>query len=323
MRTLPVVTKGARASALIAFTVIATACGVDEPGSDPVSPTPAIAVTASTAPPQVELTVPPETSTGVPVSTIALASIDLGSISVCDRLLAADFTDNDWREYLWRDQSSIEVYGDDYVDRADAACIEDTIRVIDEDPHGNYPIIELSETNGEITAQELLDDDVVIPLVVSNVDVWSGELTLLEVGPDLEEARNAGVNVVAALLNADAETFVALLNDELIWFDDDAATTPTEIMGFAEEDGFPWGDGRADHTLREYLFEYIPTVAYLDDTALTDPTKALLLDISGGTDVVIYDGAERRNSGSRFQLGTDLGRFALMMTSAGWRVIAL
>lgn len=259
---------------------------------------------------------------GEPPVTVSLASIDLGDLTICDRLIAADFTNDNASQYRWEMQTGITVVGDDYVDTAEAACVDGTIRVIEDDPQGNYPIIELTEVDDEVAARELVGGDA-IPLVVSNLELWSGELELADVDPSLEDARDAGVSVVASLVDQDPVAFRALLHDDVIWFDDNAPTTPDEIMGYAEEDGFPWGDDHSDHDLIDYLMDHVPTVTTLDDAGLADEIVAGLLQIADGADVAVYTGIVRPDVEPRVHLGTDLGQFALMETAVGWRVIAL
>lgn len=253
---------------------------------------------------------------------VAAASIELGPITVCDRLIAADFEFNDRRKYEWREQSTVIVFGDDWVDTVDATCSEDTIRVTKDDPNGNYPVIELLMTDGDVSAQDVVKGDPV-PLVVTNVETWSGVVELAVVGPDLEAARDVGLAVVSSIINEDVATFRSLLHDDMIFFDGSAATTPVEVMGYAEEDGFPWGNDHSDHTLVDYLFDRVLAVTYLADTNLSDETKALLSQISNGGGVVIFEGVGHRPFEPRFRLGADLGRFALMETAQGWKVIAL
>ena len=236
-------------------------------------------------------------------------------------MISISFFVDEWYSYGWQEEGRLVVYGDDFIDSTDGSCVDGIIDVVEDDPNGNYPTIELIEADGIVSASELTPDEA-IALEVIDVDLRDSHLTVTSLGPDLDAARNMALTHIKSYLDADPATFEATMNENMIGFDGIEPTTPEEIMRYAAEDGFPWGQDVSQASIEDYLRDYEPTLTWLADTQVSADTKQALIDVAGTSDVVIY-GGEPRHGRPTLDLGTDLGTYALTMTSAGWRVVAI
>lgn len=319
----------------IAIAALAAGCGSTSPVSEPL---PSVTVVETvvetaveTAPTTAEVATTAVQEPTTPTTAVAsdpesfavveLQSMKFDDLSLCERVISISFFVDEWYSYEWHEDGQLVVEGDDFIDTTDGRCAEGVIDAVEDDPRGNYPTIEIAEVDGTVTAHELTDDGA-LPIDVTDIELRGAELTLQSFGPDLDAARDMALTHIKSLLDADAATFEATLHDDVMWFEDNELTTPEEIMGYAAEQGFPWGQDVASISIEDYLRDFDPSVSWLDDTEQSDETRQVLADIAGTTDVAIYR-ASGRHGRPKVQLGTDLGRYALAMTNAGWRVIAL